>query len=132
VQAFSIGVGGIPGILSIKSEYWMQFLLAMVIAIIIPFVLTYIIGSRKLAKEERYGPLGSEKNDKNEQRENVIEQKVEKDQVEEKTSNRTEQKRVLKAPLTGRIIPIEEVPDAVFSQKIMGNGVGIEPTGNTV
>lgn len=132
VQAFSIGVGGIPGILSIKSEYWMQFLLAMVIAIIIPFVLTYIIGSRKLAKEERYGTLGSEQNDKNEQRENVTEQKVEKDQVEEKTSNRMEQKRVLKAPLTGRIIPIEEVPDAVFSQKIMGNGVGIEPTGNTV
>ena len=31
------------------------------------------------------------------------------------------------APVSGKIIPLEEVEDAVFSQKIMGDGVGIEP-----
>ena len=36
------------------------------------------------------------------------------------------------SPLDGRIIPIEEIPDELFSQRIMGDGVGIEPTGNTV
>lgn len=41
-KAFSIGVGGLPGILSIKSEYWVPFAIGMVIAIVVPFVLTMV------------------------------------------------------------------------------------------
>ena len=37
---------------------------------------------------------------------------------------------VIKAPLTGEILPIEEVPDAVFSEKVVGDGIAINPTGN--
>ena len=48
VQAFSIGVGGLPGIISIKPEYWIYFLLAMAVAIVVPFVLTMIVGKKKL------------------------------------------------------------------------------------
>lgn len=48
VQAFSIGVGGLPGIISIKPEYWVYFLLAMAVAIVIPFALTMIVGKKKL------------------------------------------------------------------------------------
>jgi sugar PTS system EIIA component len=32
------------------------------------------------------------------------------------------------APLAGTIKPLEEVPDPVFSQKMMGDGIAIEPT----
>jgi sugar PTS system EIIA component len=32
------------------------------------------------------------------------------------------------APLTGKVIPLEEVPDPVFSQKMMGDGVAITPS----
>jgi sugar PTS system EIIA component len=32
------------------------------------------------------------------------------------------------APVNGEIIPIEQVPDPVFSQKMMGEGVAIIPT----
>lgn len=32
------------------------------------------------------------------------------------------------APLTGKLLDIEEVPDPVFSQKLMGEGMAIEPT----
>jgi sugar PTS system EIIA component len=32
------------------------------------------------------------------------------------------------APLTGQVVPLENVPDPVFSQKMMGNGFAIEPT----
>ena len=49
VVAISIGVGGLPGILSIYPEFWFNFFIAMVAAIVIPFVLTFIIGSKKLA-----------------------------------------------------------------------------------
>ncbi|NLU10249.1 MAG: PTS glucose transporter subunit IIA [Tepidanaerobacter acetatoxydans] len=31
------------------------------------------------------------------------------------------------APITGEIIPIEEVPDEVFSKKMIGDGLAIEP-----
>ncbi|WP_329602817.1 PTS sugar transporter subunit IIA [Terrilactibacillus tamarindi] len=35
-------------------------------------------------------------------------------------------------PLEGKVIPIEDVPDPVFSQKMMGEGFAIEPTNNMV
>ncbi|MCI8565409.1 MAG: PTS glucose transporter subunit IIA [Lachnospiraceae bacterium] len=36
------------------------------------------------------------------------------------------------APATGKCIRIEEVPDAVFSQKMMGDGFAVIPSGDTV
>ncbi|MFE1242589.1 PTS glucose transporter subunit IIA [Fictibacillus sp. NPDC058756] len=36
------------------------------------------------------------------------------------------------APLTGKIVSIEEVPDPTFSQKMMGDGIAIEPTEGVV
>lgn len=38
----------------------------------------------------------------------------------------------LVAPITGKVIALEEVPDQVFSQKMMGDGVAIEPSSNEV
>lgn len=35
---------------------------------------------------------------------------------------------ILKAAMTGKIIPIEEVPDPVFAGKMIGDGIAIEPT----
>lgn len=32
------------------------------------------------------------------------------------------------APITGKLMPITEVPDPVFSQKMMGDGFAIEPS----
>lgn len=32
------------------------------------------------------------------------------------------------SPISGRILPLEEVPDEVFAQKMIGDGVAIEPT----
>jgi len=34
------------------------------------------------------------------------------------------------APLSGEIVPIEDVPDVVFAEKIVGDGIAIKPTGN--
>lgn len=36
------------------------------------------------------------------------------------------------APITGEIVPIEEVPDVVFAEKIVGDGLAIRPTGSRV
>lgn len=47
VQSVSIGVGGLPGFLSIRPESMVMFFVAMAIAIVVPFVLTTIIGKKK-------------------------------------------------------------------------------------
>lgn len=52
VQAVSIGVGGLPGILSIYSQYWGIFLIAILCAIALPFMLTYLVGRRKLTAKD--------------------------------------------------------------------------------
>lgn len=36
------------------------------------------------------------------------------------------------SPLNGTIIPIEEIPDEAFAEKIIGDGVGIVPSGDTI
>ena len=45
--ANAIGVGGLPGILSIQPASMLSFALCMVIAIVIPFVLTVVMGKKK-------------------------------------------------------------------------------------
>ena len=116
VQAFSIGVGGLPGLLSIKPAFYLYFLTAMAVAIVVPFVLTMAVGSRKLPKEALCG----EESEELPQTESIGAESGEKASVE------------LKAGLTGRVIPISEVPDEVFSQCVMGNGIAIEPESDTV
>ncbi|WMY96034.1 MAG: PTS glucose transporter subunit IIA [Arsenophonus sp.] len=36
------------------------------------------------------------------------------------------------APISGQIINIEDVPDVVFSEKIVGDGIAINPSGNKI
>lgn len=47
VMANAIGVGGLPGILSIQSRFIPTFAICMLIAIVVPFALTYIMGKKK-------------------------------------------------------------------------------------
>ena len=48
VMANAIGIGGLPGILSIKPQHMLMFLVAMLVAIVVPFVLTLVVGKKKL------------------------------------------------------------------------------------
>lgn len=38
----------------------------------------------------------------------------------------------LLAPLSGELVALEDVPDLVFSEKIVGDGIAIKPSGNRV
>lgn len=48
VMANAIGVGGLPGILSIQPAHMIMFAVCMIIAIVVPFVLTVVVGKKKL------------------------------------------------------------------------------------
>lgn len=121
IEALSIGVGGLPGILSIKPEYWGLFLLAMAVAIVVPFVLTFTIGRIKLSGEDRFG------------KEKTVpsEDAAAEAPALSGTPAGSSDVKELKSILDGKVMPIEEAPDDVFSQKIMGDGIAIEPA-NTV
>ena len=47
VKASSIGVGGVPGILSIIPGGWLSFGIGMAAVIVVPFMITYIIAKQK-------------------------------------------------------------------------------------
>ncbi len=131
VEAFSIGVGGLPGILSIKPEYWISFAIAMAVAIAVPFLLTMLIGSRKLTQEDRGMAEQSEipstaaASSSDPASGSLIPPAAD----EEKGSAKAGE---LLSPLSGRILPLSEIPDEVFSQGILGEGVGIDPSSNVV
>src|SRR4051812_35528632 len=38
----------------------------------------------------------------------------------------------IQAPFAGWCVPLVEVPDAAFAQGMLGDGVGLDPTGNEV
>ena len=124
VEAYSIGVGGLPGILSIKPQFWLNFLIAMLVAVAVPFVLTILVGSRKLSAADR----GLSTAAAEPAAPSVAPDAEEQSQAEPPAAGA----EGVTAPLSGRVIPMEEIPDQVFSQGILGEGVGIEPTGNVV
>ena len=111
VEAYSIGVGGLPGILSIKPQFWLSFLAAMAVAIVIPFTLTFVVGKRKLAAPQAAPADNSQPA-----------------QAEPLPQQEAAAPGEIKSPLSGRIIPLEEIPDRGFSQGVLGEGVAIEPT----
>lgn len=109
--ANAIGVGGLPGILSIKTKYMGSFALAMAVAVLVSLILTMLVGKKKLGKKEMGNNLQEE----------AVEEKT--CQVSEKENSKVE----LKAFLRGNVIPLSEVGDGVFSEGVMGSGLAIIP-----
>ncbi|MDO5121982.1 MAG: PTS system trehalose-specific EIIBC component [Erysipelotrichaceae bacterium] len=111
VTAASIGVGGLPGIISIFPKYMVIFAIAMLIALVVPFVLTVMIGKKRINPET--GELFA-------------------DEEEEETTGPVftdvMKNETFIAPVSGKVVPITELEDKVFSSKSMGDGIAFEPT----
>ena len=117
VKALSIGVGGIPGILSIMFNYWGVFAVCLLIAIVIPFVLTYTVGMRQLSPEDR-GLVALEP---------AAAPASAAPAAAPAASAAPAGPGALVCPVSGTVKPIDEMPDPVFSSRCMGDGVMIEP-----
>ena len=115
--ANAIGVGGLPGILSIKPEYMGSFALCMIIAAAVPLALTMIAGKKKLTPSEKGEVKAVNAGDG-----------ITTDNREEAgNENGTDVPKELKAFLSGKVIPLKEVGDGVFSEGVMGEGLAIIP-----
>ncbi|MBO7702915.1 MAG: PTS system trehalose-specific EIIBC component [Solobacterium sp.] len=108
VTAAAIGVGGLPGIISIFPQYMLIFALAMLVALVVPFVLTVAVGRKKIdpntgelyeAEEAHAAPVFTD---------------------EQKNED-------FAAVVNGTIMPVSEVEDQVFASKAMGDGIAIDP-----
>ncbi|MEK4295661.1 PTS beta-glucoside transporter subunit EIIBCA [Paenibacillus odorifer] len=120
VRASSIGVGGIPGFLSIFPNQWGVFFIGMLIVLIVPFVATVLYGRSVVGR--------SEKNSATKATSTVSET----DNLNSRPTVQESQDSVnileLISPLSGTAVSLEQVPDPAFAEKQMGEGIAIEPS----
>lgn len=114
VMASSIGVGGIPGILSIKSQFMFMFFIAMIVAFCIPFILTTVVGKKKLTSEDVSGV--DIKQAEFTETENIDSEENKVDTVAEN----------FQAPITGITKKLSDIEDKGFASGAMGEGFAIE------
>ncbi|CAM3469746.1 MULTISPECIES: PTS system trehalose-specific EIIBC component [Saccharibacillus] len=145
VRAFAVGVGGLPGFLAVNVENWGIFFIGMAICLVLPFVGTIVYGkivTRKQAAsgeeveedlaerdvktvENAKSPIPSSGN-------TVVSHASTTGAAGTAGAAAAGQDAVnvldLLAPIQGRAVPLENVPDPAFAEKQMGEGVAIEPS----
>lgn len=126
--ANAVGVGGIPGILSIQPKYMGSFAICMVIAFVIPMTLTFIVGKKKFSMADRVGAGDSA---------DTVDVSAEAGSISATENTETTElngdgANTLRAFLTGKVIPLKEVNDGVFSEGVMGDGLAILPENDTL
>ncbi|MGM0237901.1 PTS system trehalose-specific EIIBC component [Enterococcus sp. AZ103] len=110
VRALSIGVGGLPGILAILPQNYLIFAIGMVIAIVVPFILT--IAFRRMG----------------------IFNKIDRIEAANVPTLDNEAPKKMGAivdlfsPLAGNLAPLSSAKDPVFAEGLMGQGVVIDPS----
>lgn len=112
VTANSIGVGGLPGFLAIQAPSMLNFFICMVVAIVVPIVLTFFFRkSGILTKAEDEIKGGRE----------VAVKKPSPAAV-------ATVELAVQSPLAGQVKELSSATDPVFAQGIMGQGVVIQPS----
>ena len=114
VQANSIGIGGLPAILSIKPQYWAIFAIIMIVDIVVAMVLTFLFHKTGfLTKTEEDGHAQEALKEASE---GLVQPTVLAESAE------------VVSPLAGHVKPLSQATDPVFSSGVMGQGVVIEPS----
>ena len=119
VTAASIGIGGLPGILSIQPKYMIPFAGMMLVAIIVPMVLTFFF---------RKAGLFTKTEDDTELKEEFAAQEEAEFASHSATPAVLAESAEVVSPLAGQVKPLSQATDPVFSSGVMGQGVVIEPS----
>ena len=118
--ATAIGVGGIPGILSIQPQHIPSFAIAMIVAIAVPFALTFFVGLKKLSAEDR--GLGTADIKGTESKKEAVVSSMTKEDI----------KPEFRAFSDGKVITLKELNDGIFSEGVVGEGLAVIPEGDMV
>ncbi|KHD44180.1 PTS system trehalose-specific EIIBC component [Streptococcus hongkongensis] len=111
VQANAIGVGGLPGFMSINAKYMIPFFICMTVAIAVPMFLTFFFRKSNIMTKAEDEAIADRLADAAVVTDLVAGTKIE-----------------MVSPLTGYVKPLSEAIDPVFAQAVMGQGVLIQPT----
>ncbi len=98
--ANAIGVGGLPGILSIQPGSMASFAVCMAIAAVVPLVLTTVAGQKRLSGQEE---------------ESAMEESIVEESENGGANTVQTMEGRLTAFLTGKVIELKEVGDGIFS-----------------
>lgn len=116
IGATSYGVTGIPGFL-ITLDYTVQYAIVLAVSFAIAFILTWIVWKEEEPEKETV-----------EKQRNITEEKTQ----ELPKSVKVQEEPAVYAPVKGKVIPREEIPDETFASGVLGDGVGIEPAAGEV
>ncbi|MBC6977950.1 PTS trehalose transporter subunit IIBC [Streptococcus cristatus] len=116
ITANAIGIGGLPGILSIQAKYMLPFAGVMLVAIVVPMALTFFF--------RKAGFFTKTEDDTELQAEFAAQEEAEFAHQETKIVAPVE----IVSPLAGQVKELSQVTDPVFSSGVMGQGLVIEPS----
>lgn len=116
ITANAIGIGGLPGILSIQAKYMIPFAGVMLVAIAVPMVLTFFF--------HKTGFLTKTEEDPELQAEFAAQEEAEFAHQETRIVALVE----IVSPIAGQVKELSQATDPVFSSGVMGQGLVIEPS----
>lgn len=126
ITANAIGIGGLPGILSIQAKYMIPFAGVMLVAILVPMFLTFFF--------HKTGFLTKTEEDPELQAEFAAQEEAEfagpsKAESSPKVKAADSSAPVtITSPLAGEVKELSQATDPVFAQGLMGRGVVIVPS----
>lgn len=126
ITANAIGIGGLPGILSIQAKYMIPFAGVMLVAILVPMFLTFFF--------HKIGFLTKTEEDPELQAEFAAQEEAEFAGTSKAESSPEVQAAdsltpvTITSPLAGEVKELSQATDPVFAQGLMGRGVVIVPS----
>lgn len=126
ITANAIGIGGLPGILSIQAKYMIPFAGVMLVAILVPMFLTFFF--------HKIGFLTKTEEDPELQAEFAAQEEAEfagptkAESSPEVQAADSSAPVTITSPLAGEVKELSQATDPVFAQGLMGCGVVIVPS----
>ena len=126
ITANAIGIGGLPGILSIQAKYMIPFAGVMLVAILVPMFLTFFFHKTGFLTKTEEDPELQAEFAAQEEAEFAGPSKAESSpelQAADSSAPVT-----ITSPLAGEVKELSQATDPVFAQGLMGRGVVIVPS----
>ncbi|MCY7041098.1 PTS system trehalose-specific EIIBC component [Streptococcus sanguinis] len=126
ITANAIGIGGLPGILSIQAKYMIPFAGVMLVAILVPMLLTFFFHKTGFLTKTEEDPELQAEFAAQEEAEFAGPSKAESSpelQAADSSAPVT-----ITSPLAGEVKELSQATDPVFAQGLMGRGVVIVPS----
>jgi len=126
ITANAIGIGGLPGILSIQAKYMIPFAGVMLVAILVPMFLTFFFHKTGFLTKTEEDPELQAEFAAQEEAEFAGPSKAESS-PEVKAAD-SSAPITITSPLAGEVKELSQATDPVFAQGLMGRGVVIVPS----